>query len=147
MVLSIRYETPGSLMCVWSGLRWSFFSVALWAGLNGQRDKCILIPDLQLFPLIRRPETGRRTRLGQKFLRLERHIEQCRGLRNVRELPVVLADVGTRAVPGVHGADDQMQNRALDGDPACGGFLIPLIRGMTQVEVHTFCRLSQRERR
>jgi hypothetical protein len=54
---------------------------------------------------------------------------------------------GTWAVPVVHGADCQVQNRASDGDPARGGFLIPVIRGMTQVEVHTFCRLSQRQRR
>jgi hypothetical protein len=59
------------------------------------------------------------------FLRLEGQIEGCGSFWDVWHLPVVLADVWTWAVPVVHGADCQVQNRASDGDPARGGFLIP----------------------
>src|SRR5438128_11556231 len=118
-----------------SGLRRLDLSALIQSGLNRHGRKRLSIQNLEFFSLIgcKQPSAG--TDLGQILFWLEGYIEGCGPFRDVRHLPVILADIGAWAVPIMNLAQREIESSASNRQPASGGFFFPLIRSMAQVEV------------
>ena len=80
---------------------------------------------------ILRDEEARRVKGG---------IEGGGSFRDIRHLPVVLADIGAGAMPVVNLTQGEDEDAVAKREPSCGRFFLSLVRRVTQAKMHPLSR-------